>query len=151
MPITTNNTQLDKWPLKPNLIPNARKHQGLAPWCLHNISRWEWKHINSWLSIHSYCGQLTSIKKVDFDGLLLAPFTCTESTLWVDPFWQAACIEFIDALPKRKYEVELRSVITRKQANQKFTGNFEIFTGYQCCIGSFSSTEDAFLATLGWQ
>lgn len=144
-------TQLDKWPLKPNLIHGGKRHHGMAPWCLHNVSRWEWARINEWLAIHSYCGQLTAIKKIDLDGLLLSPYVSTESTLWIDPFWQAACIDYIDHLPKRVYEVEMHTHITRKQANHKFTGNFEIFTAYTHVIGSFSEEKDAFLATLGWQ
>lgn len=144
-------TQLDKWPIKPGRRSGTKKHQGMAPWCLHNISRWEWNRINEWLAIHSYCGNLTSIKKIDLDGLLLSPYVSTESILWIDPYWQAACIDYIDSLPKRIYEVEIHTPITKKQANSKFTGNFELFTAFTYSIGSFSDEKDAFLATLGWQ
>lgn len=146
-----HNTQLSRWPITLKLATGAKKRHGLAPWRLHNISRWEWKTINEWLTIHSYCGHISSIKKIDMNGVHISPFFCTESILWIDPYWQASCIGFIDSLPKRIFTVELFNLITRKQADKKFTGNFEIFSGYNYCVGSFSLAEDAFLATLGWE
>jgi len=75
----------------------------------------------------------------------------TECVLWIDPAWQAACIAHIDSLPERVYTVYLKDKPTRKQANALFQGNYEIFTGYDYCFGSFADEQDAFLATMGWK
>lgn len=145
------NLQLNKWPINPNLHPGFRRHKGLAPWCLINISKWEWIKINEWLGIHGYCGRISKYQLIEDAGLLLGEVFVTESVLWIDPNWQAACLQFIDSLPKRIYTVQLNTRPTRKQANKLFTDNYEVFSGYNYHFGTFSSEQDAFMATMGWQ
>jgi hypothetical protein len=144
------NLQLQKWTLNPNLLL-GKKHKGLAPWCLFNISKWEWNNINQWLAVHGYCGQLTALNKKCSHDTLVGEVFGTECVLWIDPIWQAACISHIDSLPKRSHVVSLEFNPTNKQTKEMFIGNYQIFTGYHIVLGSFADDQDAFMATIGWK
>lgn len=147
---STIDFRLQRWPINPNLH-GFKKRPGLAPWCLSLISKWEWTRINEWLSIHGYCGHLTKFTRLTELDLLYGEVVGTESILWIEPHWQASCLDYIDSLPKRTYTVALDEPYTRRQASKLFSGNYEIFTGYNYVFGSFAEEQDAFMATIGWK